>query len=65
MTTAIARYGRSQGLRVHRSWWVARETIRRVEGQGRNSRLMLEGSLIVPVAQQHRTGSGAEGRLII
>lgn len=51
MKAAIARYGRSQGLRVHRSWWVARDAIRRVEREGRNWRLVLEGGLVVPVAR--------------
>jgi hypothetical protein len=51
MKVAIARYGRCEGLRVHRSWWVARHAIRRVEREGRNWRLVLEGGLVVPVAR--------------
>ena len=51
MKAAIARYGRSEGLRVHRSWWVTRDAIRRVEREGRNWRLVLEGGLVVPVAR--------------
>ena len=53
MTTAIARYGRADGIRVHRSWWVARDTIRQVEQEGRNWRLVLTNGLVVPVARSN------------
>ncbi len=51
MKAAIARYGRADGARVHRSWWVAHAAIARVEREGRNRRLVLESGLIVPVAR--------------
>jgi len=51
MTAAIARYGRPDGLRVHRSWWVARDAIRQAEQEGRNWRLVLTNGLVVPVAR--------------
>ena len=51
MTAAIARYGRPDGLRVHRSWWVARDAVRAVEQDGRNWRLVLDNGLVVPVAR--------------
>jgi hypothetical protein len=51
MTAAIARYGRPDGLRVHRSWWVARDAIRAVQQEGRNWRLILRDGQIVPVAR--------------
>lgn len=51
MKSAIARYGRPDGLRVHRSWWVARGAIRAVEQQGRSWRLVLDNGLVVPVAR--------------
>ena len=51
MTAAIARYGRPDGLRVHRSWWVAGDAIRMVEQDGRNWRLVLDNGLVVPVAR--------------
>ena len=51
MKTAIVRYGRPDGLRVHRSWWVARDAIRAVEQEGRNWRLVLDNGQIVPVAR--------------
>ncbi|MBW8743600.1 MAG: LytTR family transcriptional regulator DNA-binding domain-containing protein [Sphingomonas sp.] len=51
MKAAIARYGRPDGLRVHRSWWVAHAAIRAVEQDGRNWRLVLSNGLVVPVAR--------------
>ena len=51
MTAAIARYGRPDGIRVHRSWWVARDAIRDVRQDGRNWRLVLGNGQIVPVAR--------------
>jgi len=51
MTAAIARYGRSDGLRVHRSWWVASDAIRAVRQDGRRWRLVLNNGQIVPVAR--------------
>lgn len=53
MTAAIARYGRPDGIRVHRSWWVARDAIRSVEQEGRNWRLVLTNGLVVPVARNN------------
>lgn len=51
MGNAIMRHGRPDGLRVHRSWWVARDAIRTVEQDGRNWRLVLSNGLVVPVAR--------------
>ena len=39
------------GLRVHRSWWVARSAVRQVLRNGRNVRIRLEGGLEAPVAR--------------
>lgn len=51
MGAAIARYGRPDGLRVHRSWWVARDAVRTVDQDGRKWRLVLDNGLVVPVAR--------------
>jgi len=53
MTAAIARHGRPDGIRVHRSWWVARDAIRSVQQEGRNWRLVLSNGLVVPVARSN------------
>ena len=39
------------GLRVHRSWWVARSAVTQVVRNGRNVKLQLEGGLEAPVAR--------------
>jgi len=39
------------GLRVHRSWWVARRAVESVVREGRTVRLRLEGGLEAPVAR--------------
>ena len=39
------------GIRVHRSWWVARNSVRQVVRNGRNVSLQLEGGLEAPVAR--------------
>jgi hypothetical protein len=51
MKTAITRYGRADGMRVHRSWWIANDAIHAVRQEGRNWRLVLDNGLIVPVAR--------------
>ncbi len=40
-----------EGLRTHRSWWVAREAVESVARDGRNLRLKLSGGLEAPVAR--------------
>jgi DNA-binding LytR/AlgR family response regulator len=39
------------GLRVHRSWWVARSAIEQVMRDGRNLKLRLKGGIEAPVAR--------------
>jgi hypothetical protein len=51
MKDAIALYGSAGGLRVHRSWWVARSAIAAVERSGRGFRIRLNDGLVVPVAR--------------
>lgn len=47
----IATLGDQEGLRVHRSWWVARAAVMRVEADGRNLKLRLKGDLSAPVSR--------------
>jgi len=47
----IATLGDQEGLRVHRSWWVARAAVLQVEADGRNLRLRLQGDLSAPVSR--------------
>lgn len=39
------------GIRVHRSWWVARSAVRQVLRGGRNVKLLLDGGIEAPVAR--------------
>ncbi|CAN7580620.1 LytTR family transcriptional regulator DNA-binding domain-containing protein [Phenylobacterium sp. LjRoot225] len=48
---AIAAMGRTPGLRVHRSWWVADKAVDRAEAEGRNLRLILTNGVSAPVAR--------------
>jgi len=40
-----------EGMRVHRSWWVARAAVTGVVADGRNLRLTLKGDLAAPVSR--------------
>lgn len=51
MRDAIDRLGDAQGLRVHRSWWVARGAVAAVRRDGRTAVLILTGGHEVPVAR--------------
>lgn len=39
------------GLKIHRSWWVARHAVRTIEGTPRSMRLHLSNGLVAPVAR--------------
>lgn len=43
--------GASEGMRVHRSWWVARAAVIGVVADGRNLRLTLRGDLTAPISR--------------
>ncbi len=47
----IAGLGDREGLRVHRSWWVARAAVVGVEADGRNLKLRLTNGLLAPVSR--------------
>lgn len=51
LSEAIEGLGHAEGLRVHRSWWVARGAMDRLERDGRNSRLKLTDGSHVPVSR--------------
>jgi hypothetical protein len=40
-----------EGMRVHRSWWVARAAVTGVVADGRNLRLTLKGDLTAPISR--------------
>jgi DNA-binding LytR/AlgR family response regulator len=51
MRDAVAELDGMAGLQVHRSWWVAREAVERVEKEGDRVRLRLVNGMTVPVAR--------------
>jgi hypothetical protein len=50
---AVAELGPMEGLRVGRSWWVARHAVTRILRQGRAVKLELLNGLIIPVSRSH------------
>lgn len=51
LSDAIAEMDGVEGLRVHRSWWVARKAVRSAHLNGRGGRLTLHDGLQAPVAR--------------
>jgi DNA-binding LytR/AlgR family response regulator len=51
MRDAMAELEGLPGLQVHRSWWVAREAVERVEREDGGLRLRLTNGMVVPVAR--------------
>lgn len=54
MRDAVAELAPLDGLRVHRSWWVARAAVERTGRNGTGLTLTLRGGLTVPVARTQR-----------
>lgn len=52
MRDAEVELGAIDGMRVHRSWWVARWSVEQVMRDGRNTRLRLVGGIEAPVARE-------------
>jgi len=51
MSEAVRRLPPGSGVQPHRSWWIARSEILRLERRGRDHRLVLRDGLRVPVAR--------------
>lgn len=49
---AVAEMEGADGLRTHRSWWVAKAAVRNFVSRGRRMDLVLEGGLTVPVTRE-------------
>jgi hypothetical protein len=52
-----------EGMRVHRSWWVARAAVSGVVADGRNLRLTLRGDLTAPISRASVAGLREAGWL--
>lgn len=64
LTRAIAEIGPLEGMRVHRSWWVARQAVQGGVYNGRNLRLKLTSGLEAPVARAKIAELRAAGWLV-
>lgn len=64
LTRAIAEVGALEGMRVHRSWWVARQAVQGGVYNGRNLRLKLTSGLEAPVARGKIAELRAAGWLV-
>jgi hypothetical protein len=51
LARAIDMVAATDGLKTHRSWWVARAAVRRVEGTPRSMALRLSNGIVAPVAR--------------
>ncbi len=51
LSDAILELDGIEGAQVHRSWWVARSAVERVEKSGRNWSLVLKGGVVAPVSR--------------
>ena len=49
---AIAEMDGADGLKTHRSWWVAKAAVRDFVSRGRRMDLVLEGGLTAPVTRE-------------
>ena len=63
MGDAIERLGSADGLRVHRSWWVARAGISAVRRDGRSATITLVNGQEAPVARDMMPALRAAGWL--
>ncbi len=61
MNQAMAAMDGIDGLRVHRSWWVARKAVTQAIFDGRNLRLRLVNGVMAPVARSAVAGVRAAG----
>lgn len=54
LSDAVSELPANAGLRVHRSYWIARRAVARVESRRRVTRLHLSNGLSVPVSHVHK-----------
>lgn len=63
MRDAIERLGDAEGLRTHRSWWVAKDAVESVHRDGRTAVVVLKSGHEAPVARDMMPGLRAAGWL--
>lgn len=64
LAQAMAALGQTDGLQVHRSWWVARRAVVRAIVEGRNLRLQLVNGAMAPVSRSAVAAVRAKGWMI-
>jgi DNA-binding LytR/AlgR family response regulator len=52
LNQAVAELEGLEGLQVHRSWWVARSAVVKVDRDGRSVRLKLRNGVTAPVSRR-------------
>ena len=63
MRDAIERLGDADGLRIHRSWWVAKDAVASVRREGRTALVVLKSGHEAPVARDMMPALRAAGWL--
>lgn len=63
MSDAVAELAGVDGLRVHRSWWVARDAVEEIIPAGRSVGLKLRGGIMAPVSRSRLPALRAAGWL--
>lgn len=63
MRDAIERLGTADGLRVHRSWWIARDAVASIRREGRTATIILTSGHEAAVARDMMPGLRAAGWL--
>ncbi len=61
LSDAIAELDGEDGAQTHRSWWVARDAVSRVDRNDGRATLHLPGDLVVPVSRTHYRNLRAAG----
>ncbi|MCC5986312.1 MAG: LytTR family transcriptional regulator [Pararhodobacter sp.] len=63
MGDAERELGGAEGMRVHRSWWVASAAVRQIRKEGARLELLLENAMVVPVGKTYRSALRKAGWL--
>ncbi len=63
LSDAIAELPADQGAQTHRSWWVAKQAVRRVVKADGRATLTLDGGVEAPVSRSYYKALGDKGWL--
>ena len=51
LSDAIAEAGTFEGMQTHRSWWVAKAAIDKINPKGRTAEIILKNQIVVPISR--------------